>query len=65
MIIPQDQFCTKVAGYTRVIFDIRKSGAADRVHRKRATWQEQCEIEAIDKDHFLLLMYAESARRSV
>jgi len=49
--------------YELVIYDIRIPGAAERLHRERAVWQEQSEMEAIDKNHFVLIVYAGGARR--
>ena len=49
--------------YELVIYDIRFPGAAEQLHRERAVWQEQSEMEAIDKNHFVLIVYAGGARR--
>jgi hypothetical protein len=46
-----------------VLFDLRVPGTAERLHRERAAWQEQSEIEALDKDHFVLVVYASGVRR--
>ncbi len=48
-----------------VIFDLRLPGAAERLHRERAVWQEESDIEALDKDHFVLIVQAGGARRLV
>jgi hypothetical protein len=48
---------------TWVLFDLSIPGAAERLHRERAAWQEQSDIEAIDKNHFVLIVYAGGARR--
>ena len=48
--------------YELAIYDIRIPGTAERLHRERAAWQ-QSEIEAIDKDHFVLTVYPGGARR--
>ena len=63
MFAPQDQSYTKVPEYILVIFDIRIPGVADRLHRERAAWQEQSDIEALDKDHFMLIVRPGGARR--
>ena len=49
--------------YELVVYDFRIPGVAERMHRERAAWQGQSEIEAIDKDHFVLIVYAGGARR--
>jgi len=49
--------------YELVIYDTRIPGAAERLHCERAAWQGQSDIEAIDKDHFILIVYAGGARR--
>ena len=46
-----------------VLFDLRLPGAAERLHRERAVWQEQSDIEALDKDHFVLIVQAGGAQR--
>jgi len=46
-----------------VLFDLRLPGTAERLHGERAAWQGQSEIEAIDEDHFVLIVYAGGARR--
>jgi hypothetical protein len=50
--------------YELSIYDIRIPGAAERLHRERAAWQEHCDIKAIDKNHFVLIVRAGGARRA-
>ncbi len=50
--------------YNLVVFDIRYSGVAQRLHRGRALWQERSDIEALDQNHYVLLVWP-SAGRSV
>jgi len=45
------------------LFDLRIPGVAERLHRERAAWQEQSEIEVLDKDHFILIVYPGGAER--
>jgi hypothetical protein len=40
----------------KVLFDLRIPGAAERLHRERAVWQEHSDIEALDSDHFILII---------
>jgi hypothetical protein len=51
------------SSYKLSICDIRSPGAAERLHRERAAWQEQSEIKATTKDHFLFVVYAGGAQR--
>jgi hypothetical protein len=46
-----------------VLFDLRIPGVAERLHRERAVWQEDAEIEALDQDHFVLMVRPGGARR--
>ena len=55
--------CADRKFYELSIYDIRIPGATERVHRKRAVWQEQSDIEDIDNDRFVLIVYAGGARR--
>lgn len=38
------------------IFDLRIPGTAARLHRERAAWAEYADIEAIDRDHYVLVV---------
>ena len=31
-------------------------GAAERLHRARAVWQQRSDIEAVDEDHLILIL---------
>ena len=46
-----------------VLFDLRLPGTADRLDRERAAWQAQSDIEALDENHFVLLVWPGGARR--
>jgi hypothetical protein len=39
-----------------VIFDLRDPDAVARLRRERAAWQERSDIEALDEDHFALVI---------
>jgi len=43
-------------GHVMIMFDLRIPGAAERLHRGRAVWQEFTDIEAIDENHFVLVI---------
>ena len=46
-----------------VVFDLRLPGIDDRLDRKRAAWHAQCDIEALDENHVVLLVRPGGARR--
>lgn len=46
-----------------VTFDTRIPGVAERLHRERAAWQEDADLEALDHDHYVLTIKLEGARR--
>jgi hypothetical protein len=46
-----------------VLFDLRIPSAVERLHRERAAWQEQSDIEALDEDHFILIVRPGGAQR--
>ncbi len=48
--------------YIIILFDLRLPGTADRLDRERTAWQAQCDIEALDKNHFALLVWPGGAR---
>jgi hypothetical protein len=49
--------------YIVVLFDVRIPGVVVRLHRERAAWQEYADIEALDQDHFVLIIRPGGARR--
>jgi len=49
--------------YIVVLFDLRLPGTADRLERECAAWQAQSFIEALDENHFVLLVWPGGARR--
>jgi hypothetical protein len=46
-----------------VLFDLREPGAAQDLHQARGVWQEDSDIEALDEDHFALLLRRSAGRR--
>lgn len=46
-----------------VLFDVRIPGAAKRLHRERAAWQGDSDIETVDVDHFVLIVRPGAAGR--
>jgi hypothetical protein len=49
--------------HVMVMFDLRIPGATKRLHRERAVWQEFADIEAMDENHFILIIWPGAARR--
>jgi hypothetical protein len=55
VIAPQESYPNeKIAIW--VLFDLRDAGAVEELHHARAVWQGQSDIEALDEDHFALLV---------
>lgn len=48
---------------TVAVFDVRIPGVVARLHGERAAWAEYGDIEALDKDHFVLIVRPGGARR--
>jgi hypothetical protein len=46
-----------------VLFDLRLPGTTDRLAREREAWQAQSDTEALDENHFALLVRPGGARR--
>ena len=42
--------------YSLTIYDLRAPESAGSLHRERTIWQERSEIEALDPDHFVLII---------
>ncbi len=47
--------------YELAIFDLRIPGVAESLHGQRAAWQGNSDIEALDRDHFVLIVRAGGA----
>jgi hypothetical protein len=46
-----------------VLYDLRYPEAYQRLQEQRAAWQEHSKIEALDEDHFVLLIKAGATLR--
>ena len=57
------QLCQSSSQCMVVLFDLRLPGVADRLLRERAAWQGQSDIQALDGNHFALIVKAGGARR--
>ena len=42
--------------HSLTIYNLRIPQSAKQLHRERAIWQERSEIEALDEDHFILVI---------
>ena len=38
------------------VFDLREPSAAEALHRQRARWAEHSDVDALDEDHFVLVV---------
>lgn len=48
---------------TLAIFDMRLPGVSDRLHRERAVWREDVDLETVDQAHYTLILRADEAQR--
>jgi hypothetical protein len=46
-----------------VIFDLRILEACEQIHRLRATWQENSDLEALGPDHMIVYLFPGAVRR--
>jgi len=46
-----------------VLFDVRIPGVAEQVHKARAIYQEEADLEFLDENHAVLLIRPGNARR--
>ena len=51
------------SNYIIVLFDLRLPGTANCLERERAAWQAQCDTEALDEYHLVLLVRPGGAQR--
>jgi hypothetical protein len=56
MVAPDCEFYPEGETEVRMLFDLRIAGSVDLINRERAVWQEQSDIEALDMDHFILII---------
>jgi hypothetical protein len=40
-----------------IVFDLRAPGAAAALDRQRVRWAEYSDVEALDEDHFALIVW--------
>jgi hypothetical protein len=63
MVAPQCEFYPERETEVRILFDLRIPGSAERIHLERAAWQERSDIEALDEDHFVLIVRPSGSAR--
>jgi hypothetical protein len=56
MDAPQEESYPTEQQSTWVLFDLRIPSTAARLHRERAAWAENGDIEALDQDHYILIV---------
>jgi hypothetical protein len=63
MVAPDCEFYPEGETEVSIFFDLQIPGSVERMHRERAVWQEQSGIEALDVDHFILIIRLSEAVR--
>ncbi len=63
MYTPQEKFSSNKQPSIWILFDLRIPGMAERLHCEKAAWQEQSDIEALDENHFVLIVQPGGAQR--
>jgi hypothetical protein len=59
MFAPKREFYSRGETDVRILFDLRIAGSAERLHRERSVWQVCSDIEALDEDHYVLIIRPE------
>jgi hypothetical protein len=59
---PIEQFYSNTTEGTLAIYDVRVPGATERLHRERGAWGEYGDIEALDQNHYVLIVRPGGAR---
>jgi hypothetical protein len=59
------QFYPKTPECIVVLFDLRESAAVEELHHLRGVWQGLSDIEALDEDHFALIVRPSGAARRI
>ena len=56
MLTPPRQVYPNNAKAIWMVYDLRYPEACQLLHEQRAAWQEHSDIEALDEDHFVLVI---------
>jgi hypothetical protein len=59
------QFYPRTPECIIILFDLRVSEAVEKLHHLRAVWQQDSDIEALDEDHFALMLWPGAAARGM
>lgn len=62
MLAPLDQSIPDSDERTVAVFDVRIPGVAERLHSERAAYREHGDIEALDHNHYVLIVRPGAAR---
>jgi hypothetical protein len=65
MVSAPHQFYAKTPECIIVLCDPRVSEAVEELHHLRAVWQEDSDIEALNEDHFALMLWPGAAARGM
>ena len=56
MIGPQEKVYPDSSECIVIVHDLRDPKSCEALHRARAAWQERSHLEALDEDHFALIV---------
>jgi hypothetical protein len=62
MLAPNKAYCNS-GEFTLIIFDLRIRGSTERLHGERAAWQEHADVEMLDLNHAVLIVWPGAAGR--
>ena len=65
MTLALDELYPKTPRCIIVLFDLRDPEAVEELYHLRAVWQEDSDIEALDEDHFALMLWPGAAARGM
>jgi hypothetical protein len=65
VVAPRCEFYPEKETEVGILFDLRIPGSAERIHRERALWRGRSDIEALDEDHFILVIRPDAADRGM
>ena len=63
MVAPLSEFYPEPHTEVWMLFDLRIPGVAERLHRERAAWQENSDVEMLGPNHAVLFIRPGGARR--
>jgi hypothetical protein len=57
MFAPREHYHRAELECLLIVFDLRVPGAAEQLHHARAVWQANSDLQALDEDHFVLVLW--------